>query len=379
VRVLIALLALSTLLLAEVHIGTTPQRVADRFVPKPKDLQVTTWAKGLRVPWSLLFLPDNHALVSERSGAIRLIDPDGRLHEEPLITLPVHSDGEGGLMGLALHPDYPQKPWLYAMHTHREAGLITNRVVRLAIKGDRARFDRVILGGIPGGRFHNGGRIAFGPDGLLYITTGETFKRAIAQDRGSLGGKILRIDENGQIPGQNPFGGALYSLGHRNPQGLAWHPESGALFSSEHGPSGEMNLRAFDEINVIHKGGNYGWPEAVGAVDSDRFIDPIISWPDASVPPAGMAFWQGSLYMATLRSQALLRVKLERQGDRYQAVAIDRLFATDEHTGRYGRLRDVTVGPDGALYLLTSNRDGRGDPRPGDDRILRIAPQPDPR
>ena len=372
VRSAIASLALATLLLAEVLVGTAPQGGEDRFVPDGADLSVSVWSEGLRVPWSLVFLPDGRALVSERNGAIRLIDTEGRLQEEPLIRLSVHHEGEGGLMGLALHPEFPQKPWLYAMHTHREGRTLTNRVVRLIVTDDRARLDRTIVEGIPGARFHNGGRIAFGPDGYLYITTGEIFDRAIAQDVENLGGKILRVDESGTIPADNPFENAVYSLGHRNPQGLAWHPESGALFSSEHGPSGEVGFGAFDEINVIKKGGNYGWPLAVGAVSDSRFIDPIIAWPDVSVPPAGMAFWQGDLYVATLRSQALLRVHLDRSGDRYRAVGIDRLFATGEHAGLYGRLRDVTVGPDGALYLLTSNRDGRGSPREGDDRILRI-------
>ena len=367
---LIGVLVLASWLLAEVLIGSAPQKGEERFVPHPPDLTVTVWTEGLQVPWSLLFLPSGEALVSERSGAIRRIDATGKLLDDPLITLNVHHAGEGGLMGLALHPHYPEKPWLYAMHTYQDGSQLGNRVVRLIFEGGQARLDRVILSAIPGGRFHNGGRIAFGPDGYLYITTGEIFDRAIAQDPKSLGGKILRVDENGATPLDNPFKNAIYSLGHRNPQGLAWHPESGALFSSEHGPSGEVGFGAFDEINAIIKGGNYGWPLAVGAVKDKRFVDPIMTWPDRSVPPAGMAFWRGHLYVATLRSQTLLRLSID---DDQRVSSIDRLFATDEHAGIYGRLRDVTVGPDGALYLLTSNRDGRGQPQEGDDRILRIS------
>jgi quinoprotein glucose dehydrogenase len=246
-------------------------------------------------------------------------------------------------------------------------------VVRLRFDGARASFDRVIVDGIPGGRNHDGGRIAFGPDGMLYVGTGETFQRELAQMPDNLGGKILRVTPDGApAPGNPRPGSPVYSLGHRNVQGFAWHPDTGELFASEHGPSGEDGLRAHDEINLIAKDGNYGWPLVVGAPRRSGLIDPLVSWNERTTPPSGMAFWRGALYVATLRSQALVRIALSRAGGTWRVEAIERWFDDGERP-RYGRLRDAVVGPDGALYVLTNNRDGRGSPRAGDDRILRIA------
>jgi quinoprotein glucose dehydrogenase len=358
-------------------VGGAPQGVEDRFVPDGEGIKVEPWIEGLEVPWSLVFLPDGRALVSERPGRIRLVK-DGRLQEEPYAILEVAHEGEGGLMGLALHPEFLKKPYLYAMHTYQKDRNIYNRVVRLKDSGDRGAFDRVIIDRIPGGRFHNGGRISFGPDDLLYITAGETFKGELAQNLQSLGGKILRIAGEGEIPGDNPFKGSpVYSYGHRNPQGLAWHPETKDLFESEHGPSGESFRFAHDEINAIVKGGNYGWPDVIGAPGQKPYIDPLIVW-KKTTPPSGITFYNGNLlpqlrgdlFVATLRSEALIRVRL-KPGDRsYRITAIERWFVE-----KYGRIRDVIVGPDGALYFLTNNRDGRGTPRDGDDKIYRILPK----
>ena len=263
---------------------------------------------------------------------------------------------------------------MYAMQTFRGAGgRLENRVIRLRHQGDRAAFDRVIIDGIPGGANHNGGRIAFGPDGMLYVGTGETFQGELAQDRASLGGKILRVTPDGAIPADNPFPNSpVWSLGHRNPQGLAWHPETKALFESEHGPSGENGWRNNDELNVIEKGANYGWPRVIAAPGRAGLEDPILFWPDGA-PPSGIAFWRGDLYVATLRREALVRVTVARSGDTYRVTKLENLFAARNGQGRYGRLRDVVPGPDGAQYVTTSNEDGRGSPRPGDDKILRIA------
>jgi len=193
----------------------------------------------------------------------------------------------------------------------------------------------------------------------------------------------LRITPEGEIPRDNPFSGSpIYSYGHRNPQGLSWHPETGALFASEHGPSGEYLLFANDEINVIVKGGNYGWPEVVGAPGKKPYIDPVVVW-KKTTPPSGITFHDGrwlsplknSLFVATLKSQALIRIDLKRENGGYRVLLIERWFARDYDQGKYGRLRDVVEGPDGALYFLTSNRDGRGSPGPGDDKIYRIAPR----
>jgi glucose/arabinose dehydrogenase len=344
---------------------------SETIVPEPPGIIVERWVENLEIPWSLIFLPNNRALVSERAGRIRLIE-NGILREESYATLEVTHIGEGGLMGLALHPNYPEEPYIYAMHTFQGATGLVNRIILLRDQGNRAVFERVIFDDIPGGRNHNGGRIAFGPDGMLYATTGETFQGELAQDLNSWGGKILRLTPDGKIPDDNPFPGSpVYSYGNRNPQGLAWHPETGDLFSSEHGPSGEQGWRGHDEINRIIPGGNYGWPIEIGIHQNPAFIGPIVFWQN-STPPTGMTFFRKDLFVASLRSQALLRIILEIKNGDYQVKEIERWFASDSLTGRLGRLRDVVEGPDGNLYLLTSNRDGRGRLRPGDDTIWRL-------
>jgi glucose/arabinose dehydrogenase len=363
-------------------VGKAPQDVADQFFPDGKDVKVEAWVEELEIPWSLIFLPDGRALVSERPGRIRAIK-EGRLLEAPYAALEVAHVGEGGLLGLTRHPDFPIYPYIYAMHTYRKGNDLYNRVIRLKDTGGQGIFDRVIIDSIPGGRFHDGGRIAFGPDGMLYITTGETFTARLAQDLNSLAGKILRVTPGGEIPRDNPFPGSpVFSYGHRNPQGLAWHPETKELFSSEHGPSGEFLLFANDEINVIVKGGNYGWAEVVGAPGQKPYRDPFVVW-KKTTPPSGMTFYTGNLlpqfkndlFVATLKSQALIRIAVKKETGPYRVLAIERWFAHDDSRGKFGRLRDTVEGPEGALYFLTNNRDGRGNPRPGDDRIYRIVPR----
>ena len=363
-------------------VGKAPQDVKDVYFPDGYGIRVEAWIENLEVPWSLIFLPDGRALVSERPGRIRLIK-DGKLMREPYAAVEVHHSGEGGLMGLAAHYAFPQKPFIYAMHTYKKAGALYNRIIRLKDSGDKGIFDRVIIDKIPAGRFHNGGRIAFGPDGMLYITAGETFNADLAQDLNSLGGKILRITPDGDIPEDNPFKNSpVYSYGHRNPQGLAWNPDTGDLFESEHGPSGEYLLSANDEINIIRKGGNYGWPEAVGAPGKGQYNDPIIVWKETT-PPSGITFYKGnkighlkgSLFVATLASESLIRISLKKDDNKHTVSRIERWFIDEDKNSRFGRIRDVVEGPDGFLYFLTNNRDGRGRPREGDDRIYRILPK----
>jgi quinoprotein glucose dehydrogenase len=356
--------------------GKKPQTVADTFVAEPPGVAVETWVFGLEIPWSLAFLPDGRALVSERRGRIRLIDATGKLAPTPYARLDTINRGESGLMGLALHPQFPQTPFVYAMLTREEGGRLENAVIRLRHDGERGAFDRTVIGNIPAGTFHDGGRIAFGPDGMLYIGTGDATRSALAQDPASLAGKILRVTPEGSVPPDNPVRNSpVYSLGHRNVQGLAWHPQTQDLFASEHGPTGEFGLQARDEINVIRAGGNYGWPEVTCAAGRPQFVDPIVCWPGPSVPPGGIAFFRGDLFVATLRSEALVRIGLSRADGKYSAARIERWFVGSQSRGRHGRLRDAVVGPDNALYVLTSNRDGRGEPRPGDDRILKLTPR----
>jgi glucose/arabinose dehydrogenase len=353
-------------------VGNPPQKVEDNFILKPAEYHVETWVDNLDIPWEIVFLSENKALVTERKGQIRLIQ-NGILEEEPYYTVAeVEHIGEGGLMGLAKHPQYPQQKYLYVMYTYSENNTIFNRVARYHDLDNTMEFDKFIINKIPGSRVHNGGRIIFGPDGMLYICTGDTWQSEIAQDITNLGGKILRLTPEGDIPGDNPFENSpVYSLGHRNPQGLAWDSKTGKLFSSEHGPSGEFGLRDKDIINIIEKGGNYGWPLVLGDANMKPYIDPIIMWPRAT-PPSGMTFWNGNLFVATLRSRALIRINMMPEGDSYEINAIDRLFAKDWSNGTYGRLRSAVVGPDNALYVLTNNRDGRGTPQEDDDKILQI-------
>lgn len=361
-------------------VGKKPQAVEDVFLPAGTNVSVEVWVQNLKIPWSLVFLPDGRALVSERPGIIRTIQ-GGKLLSKPYAKVEVEHIGEGGLMGLALHPLFPDKPYIYIMHTYRKGDDLSNRVIRLRDNGRKGVFDRVIFSGIPGGTNHNGGRIAFGPDGMLYITTGETFHAELAQDLNSLGGKILRVTPEGEIPTDNPFKGSpVYSYGHRNPQGIAWQPGTGKLYESEHGPSGESGRFAHDEINLITKGGNYGWPEVIGAPAKKPYIDPLIVWKETT-PPSGITFYRGDLlkhlkedlFVATLRSEALIRIQFKPNTSDVQKI--ERWFATDFSNGKYGRIRDIVEGPDGALYFLTNNTDGRGSPRPNDDKIYRIVPK----
>ncbi len=315
------------------------------FLPEGANVSVEVWIDNLDIPWSLVFLPDGRALVSERQGRIRLIR-NGKLEKEPYAEPGVFHYGEGGLMGLALHPQFPKEPYIYFMHTYKENERVYNRIVRLRDLGNQGVIDRVIIDKIPGGKNHNGGRIAFGPDGMLYIATGETFKAQLAQDFGSLAGKILRLTPEGEIPEDNPFSGSsVYSYGHRNPQGLAWHPTTQGLFISEHGPSGEFLKFANDEVNVIRKGGNYGWPEVIGRAGKESYIDPLVVW-KKTTPPSGITFYRGDLFVATLRSNAIVKIELNIQKDddySYEVKRIERWFAEDFSKGEFAILSKMCI------------------------------------
>ncbi|MCA2222978.1 PQQ-dependent sugar dehydrogenase [Nonomuraea aurantiaca] len=309
-----------------------------------------TVARDLAVPWGIAFVPGGDALVTERDTA-RLLraTPAGKVTELGRIA-GVTPDGEGGLMGVAVKGNQ-----VFVYFTAAD----DNRIVRYRFTGDTVSDPRVILRGIPKGAIHNGGRLAFGPDGFLYATTGETGDRQLAQRRDSLGGKILRMTVDGAPAPGNPFGTLVYSLGHRNVQGLAWDP-AGRLYASEFGQN------AFDEVNLIKPGANYGWPEVEGKADDPRFVNPIITWPTSEASPSGAAYAAGSLWVAALRGERLWQIPLGRDGSPGTPVA--------HFTGTYGRLRGLATAPDGTLWLSTSNKDGRGDPRDGDDRILSVNP-----
>ncbi|MCW2953264.1 MAG: putative oxidoreductase, partial [Conexibacter sp.] len=316
---------------------------------------VRTIATGLQVPWGIAFLPNGDALVSERTTGriLRIPKAGGR----PRVVMRVPgvdvSAGEGGLLGLAVSPTYAKDGLVYAYFTSAR----DNRIVRFRLGGPL----HPILTGIRRGLMHDGGRIAFGPDGKLYAGVGEAGESGLAQQPRSLNGKILRIDPDGSVPADNPFKGSpVWSYGHRNVQGLAWD-RAGRLWESEFGQD------RFDEVNLIVKGRNYGWPvvEGVGSTQGGRFTNPLVTWRTDQASPSGDAVLGSNLYVAALRGEALWRVPL--RGNRVGRPV--RLLA-----GRYGRLRTVVVAPDRALWIATSNRDGRGLPQPGDDRIIRYAP-----
>ena len=330
-------------------------------------------AKELKAPWALAFVPDGRIFITEKEGNIRVV-VEGELQDAPYLTIEeVAPEGEGGLLGVAVDPNFSINGYFYVYYTYKESnGSLANRVVRWQDAGQTAGNLTVILDGIPGNRIHNGGRLKFGPDGKLYVTTGDAASSPLAQDMRSLAGKILRINGDGTIPADNPFPGSLvYSYGHRNPQGLAWHPETGALFATEHGPVGN------DEVNLIVAGGNYGWPEVGGDETGEGFIPPVLHSGIETWAPSGAAFydgdmmqayWKGRLLFAALRGQRIVWVEF-RPEEFVQVQEQDSLFVRQQ-----GRIRDVVLGPDGYLYFLTNNLDGRGRPREGDDLLLRIAP-----
>nr|MBI1230355.1 PQQ-dependent sugar dehydrogenase [Cytophagales bacterium] len=357
-------------------VGEVPQKVPDEFLPVVDGVTVEVWVDSLTIPWSLRFLPNGDALVAQRSGNILRIPKDSKEPKAYLAVPDAVHEVDAGLMGMDLHPDFASNQWIYIMHAYRnEANELFSRVLRLKHAGETATLDKVILDNIPAYAIHLGGRIAFGPDGMLYIGTGDLSQPFVAQDLTSMASKILRITPEGKIPNDNPFPNSpVYSYGHRVVQGFAWDPVTGAFFNSEHGPSGaavEGSVRYRDEINKVKKGGNHGWPLVVGAPQIDAYQDPIVSWNLAAVPPAGMVFYKDDLYVASLGGQSLVRLVLDREKD-YEVKQVQRWFSYAPSRGIYGRMRDVTVGPDGHLYVTTSNTDGRAERRIHDDKILRI-------
>jgi glucose/arabinose dehydrogenase len=321
--------------------------------PEPRVAGVV--ARDLDVPWGIDFLPDGSALVTERDRAtIRRISPSGRVTRVGSVS-GVEPTSEGGLLGLAVSPAYARDDRIFVYFTSGS----DNRVVTMTYDGRRLGSQRPILTGIPGGEIHDGGRIAFGPDGKLYVSTGEAGNPGFSQDRGSLGGKILRINPDGSVPEDNPAPESpVWTSGHRNVQGLAWDT-AGRLWATEFGSD------VWDELNRIERGGNYGWPAAEGDANLDGFTDPFVQWRPDNASPSGLAFAQGSLWAASLNGERLWRVPVRAGG----GVRAPRAF----FVGDYGRLRTVVAAPDGSLWLTTSNQDGRGLPAPADDRILRIA------
>ncbi|ASN26733.1 glucose sorbosone dehydrogenase [Streptomyces pluripotens] len=346
--------------------GTAPHTAASGRVTEPTPPAkgsvrvLRTVAEGLKTPWGLAPLPDGDLLVSSRDeGTITRIDGKTGQKTELGTVSGVSPAGEGGLLGIALSPDYASDHMVYAYFTSAS----DNRIVRVRYDdqkppGGQLSAPDTVFKGIPKGYVHNGGRIAFGPDGMLYAGTGESGRRALAQDKRSLGGKILRLTPEGEPAPGNPFPDSpVYSYGHRNVEGLAWDDRQ-RLFASEFGQD------TWDELNAIKPGDNYGWPDAEGKSSNPAFHNPVAQWHTDEASPSGIAYVDGVIWMAALKGQRLWRIPLKG----IQASAAPQAFLT----GKYGRLRTVVAAGGNKVWLVTSNTDGRGSPRKGDDRVLEV-------
>jgi glucose/arabinose dehydrogenase len=320
------------------------------------------------VPWAMQFAPDGRLFVSERVGYVLIVNTVTGMQDVALRIDGVFTSGEAGLLGLALDPAFAQNHLVYLYYSAATSPTTAvNRIVRYRESNSQLIEPVMLLDNIPAGQIHNGGRMKFGPDGLLYVTVGDSASQGLAQDVSSLAGKILRLNRDGTTAAGNRFSSPVFSYGHRNPQGIDWHPTTGALWSSEHGNVGN------DEVNTISSGLNFGWPRIEGNDTFPGMETPVTLF-NPSIAPSGAAFYRGNripqftnnLFVATLRGTHLLRLTLDDTGRRItgQEKLLD---------GTFGRLRDVIMGPDGNLYVCTNNRDGRGTPAVGDDRILRIA------
>lgn len=331
----------------------TPTPAPIAWVPTGDPTDVVT---GLAAPWSMVRLASGSTLISERdSGVVKELQANGTLRDVATVPGVVHQ-GEGGLLGL----EYVAEggPWLYAYFTSDS----DNRIQRFPLLGGAGSYSlgagEDILTGLQKANNHNGGRIKLGPDGKLYATVGDATNTDNAQDINVLNGKILRMNLDGTVPADNPFPGSLvWSLGHRNPQGLAWDA-SGQLWAAEFGQD------TWDEFNIIHASANYGWPIVEGISGDSRFTDPVLQWATDDASPSGLARIGTTFFMAGLG------------GERLWAIDPATATATPFYVGQYGRIRDVVPGPNGTLWMLTNNTDGRGDPRDGDDRILQVTLAP---
>ena len=340
--------------------------------------RVETVVSNLEVPWSIVWAPDGRMFFTERPGRVRVYEK-GQLVPAPVLTIPdVEESGESGLMSMALHPDFLTNRWIYLAYTFSAGGQRV-RVVRYRETSNGLAERAVIVDDIPAARFHAGCRIRFGPDRKLYITTGDATERSLAQRADSLAGKTLRVNDDGTIPSDNPFvgqsnsRGEIWSTGHRNAQGLDWQPDTNLMFQTEHGPSGFDGPEGGDEVNIVEKGKNYGWPMVHHEQNRPGMEAPLLVYTPACAP-ASAAFYRGSqfpqfkgnFFFGCLRGVRVIRVVLDGR----RVVSQEDLLS-----GKYGRIRDVAEGPDGYLYFSTSNKDSRGTPASNDDRIMRLVPE----
>jgi len=331
--------------------------------------EATTVVGGLDAPWSMVRLASGSTLVSQRDAGDVLEVVSGGAVRQVGVVPGVAAGGEGGLLGLAVLTPAGSEPagtWLYAYLTTSS----DNRIVRFPLTGAAGSYAlggvEEILVGIPRAGNHNGGRIAFGPDGMLYATAGDAGDRSLAQDVDSLGGKILRLTPDGAVPGDNPFPGSpVFSLGHRNPQGIAWDRDGG-LWASEFGQN------TWDELNRITPGGNYGWPVAEGVAGAQGMIDPVAQWATEDASPSGLAIVDDTIFMASLRGERLYGITDGVHVPAGSSALVGVIDAVPYLVGEFGRIRDVVAGPPGTAWILTNNTDGRGSPGTEDDRIVEL-------
>jgi glucose/arabinose dehydrogenase len=341
----------------------------------PVAYTVEPFVSNLYVPWSIVFTSSERMLVTERNGKVRVVEK-GVLQAHSLASFPIATSGEEGLMGMTLDPDYSNNKYVYVVYAYAAKDGSADRVVRLVDEGSTLRVDQTIFEGIPAAQFHAGSRIKFGPDGKLYITAGDATHKELAQNKSVLNGKILRINSDGTIPQDNPFPNSpIWSYGHRNPQGIDWHPVTKTLWETEHGPSGNDGPGGGDEVNVIEKGANYGWPVVSHGTHRDGMIDPQILYTPAIAPASGMFYsadvfpqFKNNFLYGGLRGSGIYRAVVSADGKK--VLSHEKLAGVD-----VGRVRDVVTGPDGYIYFTTSNRDGRGIAQNGDDRVYRLVPK----
>lgn len=358
-------------------------------LPLPKDrpqFEVETVASSLEVPWSIVFSPDGRIFVTERPGRIRIIGKDGKLLEKPLFVVKdVELDNETGLMGMTLHPNFAENQLLYFAYVYEKDGDKFVRVSRYKETGDDLTDGKTIIEGIPAAKYHAGMRLGFGPkDGKLYITTGDATRQKNGQKLDSINGKTLRLNDDGTIPEDNPFVNnkkarpEIWSYGHRNAQGMDWHPETFDMWQTEHGPSFIDGVSLFkkrtggDEINIVERGKNYGWAKISHMMTKDGMETPLIEYSPAVAPGSGVFYrgeafseFKNNFFFGALKGESLIRLVIDGR----KITAQEYLFKK-----KYGRIREVAMSPEGYIYFSTSNRDGRGDVANEDDRILRIVP-----
>lgn len=339
--------------------------------------KVETVIPNLEVVWSIVWAPDGRMIFTERPGRVRVYEK-GKLRAEPLFTVhDVEPRGESGLMSVALHPQFATNHFLYLSYAYNSGGTLV-RVVRYRETPGGLTDRKVIIENIPAAQFHAGCRLRFGPDARLYVTTGDATDRELAQKLDSLAGKILRLNDDGTVPADNPFVGKanarpeIWAYGSRNSQGIDFQPSTNLLFETEHGPSGFDGPGGGDEVNIIERGKNYGWPVIHHRANHDGMESPLLEYTPACAPASGMFYrgsalpqFTGNFFFGCLRGERIIRVALDGR----RVLSQENLLE-----GKYGRIRDIAEGPDGLIYFSTSNRDGRGRPASDDDRILRLAP-----